>query len=121
MRKFSLSIMALLVGFVALADHPTSPPPQINDIPFTPNPNFPSPLLLNVDIEASYYNGILTVVLNSDLGYADIVVMNTATGKSWYDSVSGVGVASINLSSEEGCYLISICTDRGEYTGTFEL
>ena len=124
MKKFSLLILALLVGFVALADNPTSTPPTsppINDIPLDPKPNIPKPLSLNVDIEANYYNGVLTVVLNTDLGYADIVVMNTTTGEVWYDSVNGVGAALINISGEEGCYLISICTDRGEYIGTFEL
>ena len=127
MRRFSLLVLALAVGFVALADNPTTPPPTSDPtsgdtIPITPIPTpipKPKPLSLNVDIEASYYNDVLTLVFYSDLGNAHIVVTNTTTGESWYDSVNGVGVTSIMLSGDEDCYEIYIYTDRGDYNGEF--
>ena len=41
MRKFSLLILALTVGFVALADNPTTPPPPPTSgipVPINPDP-----------------------------------------------------------------------------------
>ena len=127
MRRFSLLVLALAVGFVALADNPTTPPPPSDPtsgdtIPITPIPTpipKPKPLSLNADIEASYYDGVLTFVFNADLGNAHIVVTNTTTGESWYDSVKGVGVTSIMLSGDEGYFEIYIYTDRGDYNGEF--
>ena len=127
MRRFSLLVLALAVGFVALADNPTTPPPTSDPtsgdtIPITPIPTpipKPKPLSLNVDIEASYYDGVLTFVINRDLGNAHIVVTNTTTGESWYDSVNGAGATSIALSGNEGYYEIYIYTDCGDYSGTF--
>ena len=119
MRKLILLFCAILIASVSNADNPTKKPPILGDIPIDPNPTIPRPLSLNADIEASYYDGVLTFVINRDLGNAHIVVTNTTTGESWYDSVNGVGVTSIMLSGDEGYYEIYIYTDRGDYNGEF--
>ena len=125
MRKFSLLILALTVGFVALADNPTTPPPPpTSGIPVPINPDDPfNPRPLNIyrssDIEAGYYDSVLTVVFNADLGNADIMVTNTTTGECWCGSVSGMGVATIVLSGDEGYYQINIYTGAGAYYGEF--
>ncbi|MBR2436095.1 MAG: hypothetical protein IKB24_01050 [Alistipes sp.] len=79
------------------------------------------PLSLLSDIEASYFNGALTVVFNADLGDANIVVSNLTTGDMWSESVSGVGAATLLLSGDEGYYEILIYTDCGDYSGEFVL
>ena len=81
----------------------------------------PRPLSLNNDIDASYYDGVLTLMFNVDLGNADITVTNLSTGDIWWDSVSGVGATAIMLSGDEGYYEVHISTDRGEYSGAFTL
>ena len=78
-----------------------------------------TPLSFRNDIEANYYYGVVTFVVNKDLGDSDIVVTNTTTGESWYDSVNGAGATSIALSGNEGYYEIYIYTDCGDYSGTF--
>ena len=70
-------------------------------------------------MEGYYSDNAVTVVFNTDLGDADIVVTNTTTGESWYDSVNGAGATSIALSGNEGYYEIYIYTDCGDYSGTF--
>ena len=120
MKKLSILILALFVGYVAHADNPSTPPkyPPIPIHPESLDPK-PRPLSLFSDIEANYSDGILTVTFNTDLGDADIVVTNTTIGESWYDSVNGVGATSIALSGDEGYYEIYIYTDCGDYSGTF--
>ena len=122
MRKLIILLSAILIASVAIADNPKPPqtgtPIPINPIPINPKPK---PLSLRSDIEASYFNGALTVVFNADLGDADIVVSNLATGEMWSDSVSGVGATTLLLSGDEGYYEILIYTDCGEYTGEFEI
>ncbi len=73
------------------------------------------------DIEAYYSNEVLTLIFNKDLGDADIVVTNLATGDIWNGSVSGVCTTTIILSGEEGYYQISIRTDNEDYIGEFSL
>ena len=118
MRRLFLSLLALTVCFVALADNPKTPPPG-TPIPIDPRPIIPQPLSLYTDIEANYCDGVVTFVVNRDLGVADIVVTNTTTGESWYEGVNGVGSTVITLSGDEGCYEIYIYTNCGDYTGTF--
>ena len=122
MKKLIILLSAILIASVAIADNPkpTNPfgPIPINPKPLNPNPQ---PLSLRSDIEASYFNGALTVVFNADLGDADIVVSNLTTGEMWSDSVSGVCSTTLLLSGEEGYYEILIYTDCGEYTGEFEI
>ena len=126
MKKFTLFILSLFASTFVFADNPTTPPnPPIppTPIPINPaNPNpVPAPLTLEADIDASYYNGALTLMFNVDLGDADITVTNLSTGDIWWDSVSGVGATAIMLSGDEGYYEVHISTDRGEYTGSFTL
>lgn len=122
MKKLIILLSAILIASVAMADNPKPPqtgtPIPINPIPINPKPQ---PLSLRSDIEASYFNGALTIVFNADLGDADIVVSNLTTGDIWSDSVSGVGATTLLLSGEEGYYEILIYTDCGEYTGEFEI
>lgn len=118
MRKLLLLCLVLSVSYVTLADKPKTPP-KGNPIPINPNPLKPQPLSLNTDIEVTYSDEVLNVLFNSDLGNADIVVTNTTTGESWYDSVNGVGTATLTLSGSEGSYEIYIYTDCGDYSGTF--
>lgn len=118
MRRLFLSLLALTVCFVALADNPKTPPPG-TPIPIDPRPIIPQPLSIYTDIEANYCDGVVTFVVNRDLGVADIVVVNTTTGESWSDSVNGVGTATLALSGDEGYYEIYIYTDCGDYSGTF--
>ena len=73
------------------------------------------------DITAEYNNGVLVLMFNADLGDADIVVSNLATGDSWSDSFSGYGSTTIILSGDSGYYTIDITTDSGSYYGSFEL
>lgn len=122
MKKLITLLCAILITSVAIADKPKPPltgmPIPINPIPINPKPQPKSYL---ADIEASYFNGALTIVFNADLGDADIVVSNLTTGEMWSDSVSGVGATTLLLSGEEGYYEILIYTDCGEYTGEFEI
>ena len=122
MKKLIILLSAILIASVAIADNP-KPPQTGTPIPINPitiNPK-PQPKSYRADIEASYFNGALTVVFNADLGDADIVVSNLTTGDIWSDSVSGVGATTLLLSGEEGYYEILIYTDCGEYTGEFEI
>ncbi len=125
MRKILITtLMLFAMGLVyALEVKDNNEPPVIiitkdNHLPPTTDN---VPLSLRSDIEASYYNGALTIVFNADLGNADIVVSNLATGDIWSESVSGVGVATLLLSGDEGYYEILIYTDCGNYSGEFEI
>ena len=84
-----------------------------------PGPTNPRPLSLVEDVEAYYYDDLLSVSFNVDLGDANLVVVNTTTGESWSDSVNGVCTATLALSGDEGYYEIYIYTDCGDYSGTF--
>ena len=121
MKKLFTLLCAIIIASVAIADNPNNP--IGGSIPINPKPLFPKPkpLSLIADIEASYYNGALTVVFNADLGNADIVVSNLTTGDTWSDSVTGVGSATLLLSGDEGYYEILIYTDGGDYSGEFTL
>ena len=128
MRKFSLLLCTLFLAAIGYAevglDNPTTSIPI--EIPIKGSgggteTETPQPLSLRSDIEASYFNGALTVVFNADLGDADIVVTNLTTGDMWSNSVSGVGATTLLLSGEEGYYEILIYTDCGEYSGEFEI
>ena len=122
MKKLITLLCAILIASVAIADNPKPPLTGI-PIPISPIPTkpIPKPKSLTAVIEASYFNGALTVVFNTNLGDADIVVSNLTTGEMWSDSVSGVGSTTLLLSGEEGYYEILIYTDCGEYTGEFEI
>lgn len=120
MKKLITFLCAFLIASVVIADKPKPPiaPIPISPIPINPKPQ---PKSLIADIEASYYNGVLTIVFNTDLGDANIVVSNLATGEMWSDSVAGVGATTLLLSGEEGYYEILIYTDCGNYSGEFEI
>ncbi len=118
MRRLFLSLLALTVCFVALADNPKTPPTG-TPIPIDPKPIIPQPLSIYTDIEANYCDGVVTFVVNRDLGVADIVVVNMTSGDQWSDTILGVGTTSIILDGESGEYYIYIYTDYGEYSGTF--
>ena len=122
MRKLITLLSAILIASVAIADNP-KPTIPLGPIPINPKPlnPKPKPKSLTAVIEASYFNGALTVVFNADLGDADIVVSNLTTGEMWSDSVSGVGATTLLLSGEEGYYEILIYTECGEYSGEFEI
>lgn len=77
--------------------------------------------IVESDIEATYYAGVLTFLFNVDLGNATIVVCNLNTGEEWSGSTDGMGVETILLSGDEGYYTITIYTDYGEYSGEFSL
>lgn len=126
MKKFTLFILSLFASTFVFADNPTTPPtlpPTLPHIPINPSDPYPNPkpLTLDADIDASYYDGVLTLMFNVDLGDADITVTNLSTGDIWWDSVSGVGTTAIMLSGDEGYYEVHITTDRGEYSGAFTL
>lgn len=124
MKKTILTTLCVLFSVCALfAQTPDSNPDFDFSVEIHPNPK-PKPTIrpktiVNNDIEAYYLYGELSLTFNVDLGNADIVVTNTTTGESWYDSVNGVGATSITLSGDEGYYEIYIYTDCGDYTGTF--
>ena len=127
MKKFTLFILSLFASTFVFADNPTTPPtpptPPATPIPINPSgpKPIPNPLTLDADIDASYYDGVLTLMFNVDLGDADITVTNLSTGDIWWDSVSGIGATAIMLSGDEGYYEVHISTDRGEYSGAFTL
>ena len=120
MRKLLLLFCAILIASVSNADNPNSPSTGV-PLPIVPEPinPKPKPLSLLQDIEATYLDAEIFFVFNVDLGNADIVVTNTTTGESWYDGVNGVGSTVITLSGDEGCYIINVYTDSGEYYGEF--
>mgnify|MGYP003407697825 CR=1 FL=1 len=125
MRSFIFTILMLGIAYnlyaKSVVDNDTPIVVIIKEEKPRPITNEPKPLSLLSDIEASYFNGALTVVFNADLGDADIVVSNLTTGEMWSDSVSGVGATTLLLSGEEGYYEILIYTDCGEYSGEFEI
>mgnify|MGYP003431578472 FL=1 len=125
MRKFVLTALMLLTVGILYAMYNTDNPDQHTIIIKKDKPEPPTgstkPLSLLSDIEASYFNGALTIVFNADLGDADIVVSNLTTGDMWSESVSGVGAATLLLSGDEGYYEILIYTDCGDYSGEFVL
>ena len=118
MKRFLLSLLAISVGFVALADNPKTPPTG-TPIPIDPEPLKPQPLSLNADIEANYQDGMLTIAFNADLGDAIITVANLTTGEMWMESTNGMGITTIELLDSEGYFIITIETDNGDYTGSF--
>lgn len=81
------------------------------------NPPVKPRSIVDNDIEATYHMGALTLVFNTDLGDADIIVCNLNTGDVWSGGVSGMGIETILLSGDEGYYTITIYTDYGEYCG----
>ena len=101
---------------------PTTYPGLVVEIsPIPSRPVIKPRSITESDIEAYYNNEALTLVFNQDLGDADIVVTNLATGDVWNDSVSGVCTTSIILSGDEGYYQVVIYTDNEEYAGEFTL
>lgn len=101
---------------------PTTYPGLVVEIsPIPSRPVIKPRSITESDIEAYYNNEALTLVFNKDLGDADIVVTNLATGDVWNDSVSGVCTTSIILSGDEGYYQVVIYTDNEEYAGEFTL
>lgn len=123
-----LFLLSLFIGFCmpmsssASSKEISDPPLKIPIPPISipiPGPTNPRPLSLVEDVEAYYYDDLLSVSFNVDLGDANLVVVNTTTGESWSDSVNGVCTTTLALSGDEGYYEIYIYTDYGEYSGTF--
>lgn len=124
MRRFFLTISTLLLMSEAMAFSASDGPVIIIPNPINPPVNTPPIRPKQVvadDITAEYNNGVLVLMFNADLGDADIVVSNLATGDSWSDSFSGYGSTTIFLSGDSGYYTIDITTDSGSYYGSFEL
>lgn len=124
MRRFFLTISTLLLMSEAMAFSASDGPVIIIPNPVNPPVNIPPIKPKQVvadDITAEYNNGVLVLMFNADLGDADIVVSNLATGDSWSDSFSGYGSTTIILSGDSGYYTIDITTDYGTYYGSFEL
>lgn len=73
----------------------------------------------------SYYYGMMTAVqtsVTSDLGVVDVMVTNSSTGESWYDSFdsSEEPQTILQISGEAGLYEITYTTESGDiYEGTF--
>ncbi len=124
-RNLFFLMVSLLFSFVWIEPAAAQTLPEddltIDIRPQRPNLPGANPISLNNDIDASYYDGVLTLMFNVDLGDADITVTNLSTGDIWWDSVSGVGATAIMLSGDEGYYEVHITTDRGEYSGAFTL
>lgn len=124
-RNLFFLMVSLLFSFVWIEPAAAQTLPE-DDLTIDISPQRPklpgaNPISLNNDIDASYYDGVLTLMFNVDLGDADITVTNLSTGDIWWDSVSGVGATAIMLSGDEGYYEVHITTDRGEYSGAFTL
>lgn len=122
MKRIIIFIWALFAINPLLASQSnTCDTDQGVDIPI--NKKNPDPLkgkprsIVDNDIEATYHMGALTIVFNTDLGDADIIVCNLNTGDVWSGGVSGMGIETILLSGDEGYYTITIYTDNGEYYG----
>lgn len=73
----------------------------------------------------SYYYGMMTAIqtsVTSDLGVVDVMVTNSSTGESWYDSFdsSEEPQTILQISGEAGLYEITYTTEAGDiYEGTF--
>lgn len=121
--KFVALLLALFIGTTAYATNPIYDEPITIEISKQKQdkPGIKPRSIVERDVEATYCNGILTVVFNENLGDSNITVTNISSGEVWSDSVSGYGVATLFLSGDEGYYYISIETDNGQYTGEFEL
>lgn len=122
-NKFVALLLALFVGTTIYATNPIYDETITIEIkPCQPKkPDIKPRSLVEQDIEATYCDGILTVVFNENLGDSNITVTNISSGEVWSDSISGYGIATLFLSGDEGYYYISIETDNGQYTGEFEL
>lgn len=123
-KSIFLSIVLMLTSIGTLFAQNTNPNVDLDfSVEIKPGqpirPTIKPRTIVNTDIEAYYSYGELSLTFNVDLGNADIVVTNTTTGESWYDSVNGVGTASFTLSGDEGYYIINIYTDYDEYYGEF--
>ena len=119
-----LSFVFALMSFGTLSAQTPDPNPDLDfDVDINPGkspiPTIKPKTIVYEEIEAHYSSMVLSFVFNADLGNADIVVTNTTTGESWHDSVNGVGSTVITLSGDEGCYIITVYTDSGEYYGEF--
>lgn len=119
MKHLFILLLVILSVTSVCANKPLSKPNHGTEIPINPSIPTNDPRTNILQIEANYNGEALTIVFNRDLGNADIVVTNTTTGESWYESVSGAGIASIMLSGSEGNYEIYIYTDCGDYCGSF--
>ena len=75
----------------------------------------------------SYYYGMMTAVqtsVTSDFGVVDVMVTNSSTGESWYDSFdsSEEPQTILQISGEAGLYEITYTTESGDiYEGTFTI
>lgn len=123
-KTFTILIALLLVPFITCkAQSPTNPSGDGFPIGINPTiPNIPPirPLsLTESDIEAEYYNGVVSFWFNTDLGVADIIITNTSTGESWVESMNGTGATIVMLNNTPGYYVINIYTDNGDYYGEF--
>lgn len=126
MKKLVFLLVSAMICFDAVATLTTdTPKPPTTIIISPPSPIVGKPIkpkqVVADDITAEYNNGVLVLMFNADLGDADIVVSNLATGDSWSDSFSGYGSTTIILSGDSGYYTIDITTDYGTYYGSFEL
>ncbi len=119
MRNLFILLFAITSQYMVIAQQPQQTPISGEEIPLTTTTIKKPRTIVDVVVQAFNMHDSVTILFNEHHSDADIVVTNTTTGESWYDSVNGVGATSIALSGDEGYYEIYIYTDCGDYTGTF--
>lgn len=124
-RLLLITVISVMSSFGLIAnqavDNPTLPPKPIVIKPGPTTPPDIIPLTLETDIEASYWDGAVSIVFNVDLGVADIVITNHNTGEQWYGICAGAGGVVIPTSTDAGYYTITISTANMTYSGEFSL
>lgn len=124
MKRLFFSLVALLLASASFANAAIDSSlviVPINRPVLGPKPPTRPKQIVGDDITAQYYNGVLTIDFNIDLGTADIVVTNLTTGEAWSDTTSGLSSVAMLLSGDGGYYTVEIATDYGTYSGVFEL
>lgn len=124
MKRLFFSLVALLLASASFANAAIDSSlviVPINRPVLGPKPPIRPKQIVGDDITAQYYNGVLTIDFNIDLGTADIVVTNLTTGEAWSDTTSGLSSVAMLLSGDGGYYIVEIATDYGTYSGVFEL
>ena len=77
------------------------------------------PLSLRDHIEAYYYNGVVTIVFDSEIDSANVLIWNHNATESWHEYITDSNIAIIHISDDEGFYEINITIGNDEYFGYF--
>lgn len=124
MKKIIIIMMALLLplsAFEMSADNEKA----VMKIPLEVKNNKDLDRSLIQEPIFSYYYGMMSFVqtsVTSDLGVVDVMVTNSSTGESWYDSFdsSEEPQTILQISGEAGLYEITYTTESGDiYECTF--